>query len=175
MGHLNRGAEAIADILFGDTNPSAKLPITYPLDTNGITTYDYKPIESAEYKHLYPFGHGLSYTKFEYSNLVLGSSEIVIPNSIEISVDVENIGELAGKETVLLFINDEFASVSRPVRLLRGFQKVHLNPGEKITVKFKLSQHDLSFINQFNMRIVEPGHFNVYVEELNSRFLLKTE
>jgi len=172
----NKGADAIAEIIFGDYNPNGKLPITYPLNTNGITTYDYKPLESFDtnkYENLYPFGHGLSYTKFNYSNLRLNAKEVMSPDSIQVSVNVKNIGTTSGKETVILYLNDEFASNSRPIKQLKGFKKVYLNPNQETTVTFVITNHDMSFINQYNKRIVEPGHFNVYVDHLEERFLLK--
>ena len=129
--------------------------------------------DANKYENLYPFGHGLSYTKFEYSNLKLSSKEVMSPNSVQVEVNVKNVGTKRGKETVLLYLNDEFASNSRPIKQLKGFKKVDLMQGQEITVTFVITNHDMSFVNNYNKRIVEPGHFNVYVGHLEERFLLK--
>jgi beta-glucosidase len=160
------GGEAIADIVYGDVNPSGKLPITYPRDTNGITPYDYKPIESFEqntYNPLYPFGHGLSYTTFATSGLKVDKDNIGIGENITVSVNVKNTGALTGKETVLVYINDVAASVTRPNKQLKAFKKVELAPGQTEELSFVLTPQDLSFIGVDLKRIVEPGEFKVMV------------
>jgi beta-glucosidase len=160
------GGEAIADILYGDYNPNGKLPITYPRNTNGITPYDYKPIESFEqntYNPLYPFGHGLSYTTFETSGLKIEKDKISMGKNIKVTVNVKNTGALKGKEAVLLYINDMAASVTRPNKQLKAFKKVELNPGQSESLSFTLTPHDLSFIGVDLKRIVEPGDFKVMV------------
>jgi beta-glucosidase len=160
------GGNAIADILFGDYNPNAKLPITYPKYPNGITLYDYKPIENFDtnnYDPLFPFGYGLSYTNFSYSNLKLSSDKINKSDELTVNVDVKNDGEIAGKEVVQLYLTDLYGSVTRPNKQLKGFQKVFLNPGETKTVSFKLNKDHFSFIGQDNKRIVEPGKFKVMI------------
>ncbi|MGZ5052395.1 MAG: glycoside hydrolase family 3 N-terminal domain-containing protein [Methylobacter sp.] len=160
------GGEAIADILFGDYNPNGKLPITYPRNTNGITPYDYKPIEAFEqnaYNPLYPFGHGLSYTTFSTSGLKLDKDKIGIGDNINVSVNVKNTGPVKGKETVLLYVNDVAASVTRPNKQLKAFKKIELEPGQSETVGFTLTPRDLSFIGVDMKRIVEPGDFKVMV------------
>lgn len=160
------GGEAIADILYGDYNPNGKLPISYPRNTNGITPYDYKPIESFEgntYNPLYPFGHGLSYTRFATSGLKVDKDKISMGENITITVNVENTGSLKGKEAVLVYINDVAASVTRPNKQLKAFKKVELAPGQTETLTFTLTPHDLSFIGIDLKRIVEPGEFNVMV------------
>jgi len=160
------GGEAIADILYGDYNPNGKLPITYPRNTNGITAYDYKPIESFEqntYNPLYPFGHGLSYTTFATSGLKVDKDKVGIGENINVSVNVKNTGALKGKETVLLYINDVAASVTRPNKQLKAFKKVELNPGQTESLSFTLTPRDLSFIGIDLKRIVEPGDFKVMV------------
>jgi beta-glucosidase len=160
------GGEAIADILYGDYNPNGRLPITYPRNTNGITPYDYKPIESFElnaYYPLYPFGHGLSYTTFEISGLKVEKDNIAIGDTINVTVNVKNTGALKGKETVLLYINDVAASVTRPNKQLKAFKKVELEPGQTEALSFTLTPHDLSFIGVDLKRIVEPGNFKVMV------------
>ncbi|MGR9014635.1 MAG: glycoside hydrolase family 3 N-terminal domain-containing protein [Gammaproteobacteria bacterium] len=160
------GGEAIADILYGDYNPNGKLPISYPRNTNGITPYDYKPIESFEgnsYNPLYPFGHGLSYTRFATSGLKVAKDNIRMGENITITVTVENVGSLKGKEAVLVYINDVAASVTRPNKQLKAFKKIELAPGQSETLTFTLTPHDLSFIGIDLKRIVEPGDFSVMV------------
>lgn len=160
------GGEAIADILYGDYNPNGKLPVSYPRNTNGITPYDYKPMESFEgntYNPLYPFGHGLSYTTFATSGLKAEKEKIRMGENINVTVKVKNTGALTGKETVLLYINDVAASVTRPNKQLKAFKKVELNPGQTENVSFTLTPHDLSFIGVDLKRIVEPGDFKVMV------------
>ncbi|MGZ5006341.1 MAG: glycoside hydrolase family 3 N-terminal domain-containing protein [Methylobacter sp.] len=160
------GGEAIADILYGDYNPNAKLPISYPRNTNGITPYDYKPIESFEmntYSPLYPFGHGLSYTTFETTGLKVAKDKIKIDENLNVSVNVKNTGPLKGKESVLLYINDVAASVTRPNKQLKAFKKIELNPGQSENIGFTLTPQDLSFIGVDLKRIVEPGDFKVMV------------
>jgi len=160
------GGEAIADIVYGDVNPSGKLPITYPRDTNGITPYDYKPIESFEqntYNPLYPFGHGLSYTTFAGSGLKVDKDNIGMDENITVSVKVTNTGTLTGKETVLVYINDVAASVTRPNKQLKAFKKVELAPEQTEELSFVLTPQDLSFIGVDLKRIVEPGEFKVMV------------
>lgn len=169
-----RGSEAIADILFADYNPNGRLPITYPLNPNGSTTYDHSLIDISTgniVEYLYPFGHGLSYSKFVYGRLELSSREFV--NDIRVEVDVRNEGPMDGKEVVMLYLNDEFGSVPRPLRQLKRFEKVELKVGETVRVKFLLNLYDLSFIGLDQKRIVEPGKFNVYVGDLIDSFVVK--
>jgi beta-glucosidase len=170
-----KGGEAIADIIFGDANPSGKLPVTYPRFPNGNTTYDYKPIEEFDVNYYYPqwsFGFGLSYTKFEYSNLVLDKKTINSTGSVEISVDVKNTGSIVGKEAVQLYVCDLYGSISRPNKQLKGFEKISLLPGETKTVKFLVEADDLSFIGRGNKRIVEHGEFNVMIDLLEDTFVM---
>ena len=170
------GGRAIADILFGDVNPSGKLPFTYPRSVNGYTCYDYKPLEQfAENKFnpQWPFGHGLSYTTFEYSHLTLNKHEYKMDEKIRVNVTVKNTGQRTGKETVELYICDLYGSVSRPVKQLKGFKKIQLAPNETKTVEFTLDKKSLSFIGRNNQRITEPGEFKVMIKNLEARFVLK--
>lgn len=170
-----RGSEAIADILFGEYNPSACLPITYPMNTNGYTTYDHSSIEVSLgnlYECLYPFGHGMSYSKFTYSRLLLSSQEFVTEMAIQ--VDVLNEGPFDGKHVIMLFLNDEYGSVPRPMKQLKKFKKIDLKVKEKTTVSFNIDLYDLSFIGLDLKRIVEPGSFNVYLGDLSAKFILKS-
>ena len=160
------GGAAIADIIFGDYNPNGRLPISYPRDTNDIVMYDHKPIESYEsngYKPLYPFGHGLSYTTFQTSDLKLQKDKFTLDENINITVTVKNTGLIKGKETVLLYVNDIAASVTRPSKQLKAFKKVELNPGQIENLSFILHPDDLSFIGVDLKRTVEVGDFKVMV------------
>ena len=160
------GGVAMADILFGDVNPSGKLPISYPRNTNDIVLYDHKPMESYDpnqYNPLYPFGHGLSYSHFETSNLRLDKTQIHSGEPIEVSVDVKNVGKMTGKETVLVYLNDVVASVTRPTKQLKAFAKVELTPNETQTLHFELSSEAMSFIGVDMKRRIEAGEFKVIV------------
>jgi len=170
------GGRAIADVLFGDVNPSAKLPCSYPKTPNGLMTYDHKPLEENEensYDPQFPFGFGLSYTTYSYSDLRVAHEVIGEGENQEVSVTVKNTGGLAGKEVVQLYLQDEYGSVSRPVRQLKGFRKIRLEPGESQEVSFVLTPNDMSFIGLKNTRIVEPGTFKVMIGQLERGFLLK--
>ncbi len=170
------GGRAIADIIFGDYNPDGKLPFTYPRNPNGITLYDYKPIENFDankYNPLYPFGHGLSYTTFEISGLTLDKKTVKKGEAVKATVTVKNTGNLAGKETVLMYLNDAAAQVSRPNKQLKGFEKVCLNPGESKNITFEITPHAMSFIGLENKRIIEEGEFKVIVGNMEENFVLK--
>jgi len=160
------GGGAIADILYGDYNPNGKLPISYPRHGNAVTAYDHKPSEAFEqntYNPLYPFGHGLSYTTFATSGLKVEKSRITAGENQTVTVNVGNTGERAGEETVLLYLHDVAASVTRPNKQLKAFKKIGLAPGQTKTISFTLTPEDLSFIGQDLKRIVEPGEFEVMV------------
>ena len=170
-----KGGEAIAEIIFGDANPSAKLPITYPKYPNGNTTYDYKPIEKFDVNNYDPqweFGYGLSYSKFEYKNLVLDKKVMGKDEVLQISIDIKNNSRREGKEVVQLYICDLFGSVSRPNKQLKGFEKINLLPEETKTVHFKITADDLPFIGRDNKRIIEQGEFEVIIDSFRERFTL---
>ena len=176
----NEGGTAIADILFGDVNPSGKLPFTYPRTPNGLITYDHKPFETENtsfgnmaFNPQFQFGEGLSYTTFTYSDLRLGKQTISANEELPVSVTVTNAGQRAGKEAVLVYVSDLAASISPPGKRLRRFAKIGLNPGEKKTLTFKLRSEDLSFINADDKRVTEPGEFEVKIGGLSQRFTLK--
>ncbi len=160
------GGQAIADILYGDYNPNGKLPISYPRNTNDIVLYDHKPIENFDtnsYNPLYPFGHGLSYTQFKTFGLEIDKQHYKIGESISLSINVENTGILKGKETVLVYLNDIAASVTRPNKQLKAFKKIELNPHQTEKITITLTPYDLSFINVDLKRVVEPGEFKIMV------------
>jgi beta-glucosidase len=175
-----RGGEAVADVLFGDYNPSGRLPITVPRSSGQLPMY-YNFMGSRNGHRyvdlpgtpLWEFGYGLSYTTFEFSNLTLSAKEIGTRGSVEVSADVSNTGSRAGDEVAQLYINDAVASVTRPVKELRGFQKVSLQPGEKKTVKFTLTADDLALYDQSMVRRVEPGTFNVMVGSSSQQIRLR--
>jgi beta-glucosidase len=173
----NYGGDALADILTGDVNPSGKLPITYPRYVNDLVGYIHKPSEGSgnpqggDTNPQYPFGFGLSYTNFTYSNLTLNKTSVAPAESITIAVTVTNAGSKAGKEVVQLFISDVVASVLTPdVKRLRGFDKVMLSPGESKTVEFSIPVKDLAFVQPNNKRQLEEGDFKVQVGNLHKTF-----
>lgn len=168
------GGEVTADILFGKTNPSGKLPYTYPKYPNSLITYDYKPAENrtemeGAYNYgaiqdlQYGFGHGLSYTSFEYSNLKVDKINFMPSDTLEFMVDVSNTGLRTGKESVLLFSSDLYASITPDNRRLRGFEKVELQPGETKSVKIMVKASDLAFVNLEGEWVLEEGEFKVQV------------
>jgi beta-glucosidase len=170
------GGTALANLLFGDACPSGKLSVTYPRYPNDLTLYDHKSLEEMDgnrYDPQFPFGYGLSYTTFEYSDLKLSRTTMHVRDTVRVSVTVKNNGKVAGKEVVQLYLNDKYGSVSRPVRQLKGFTKVYLQPGQETTVHFALTAVDLSFIGQMNRRIVEPGDFRVMIDKLSADFTME--
>jgi beta-glucosidase len=169
---------AVADVLFGKANPGGKLPVTFPRTVGQVPIYYSQkstgrpPSEENKYTSkyldsawtpLYPFGHGLSYTTFNISNVRLGATSIGPADTITVSVDVENTGKRAGDEVVQLYVQDVIASVTRPVQELKGFRRITLNPGERRQVEFSLTQEHLGFYNREMKWIVEPGEFRVRV------------
>ena len=173
------GGNAVADVLFGDVNPSAKLTTSFPRAVGQLPLYyNHKntgrphPAE-AEYKKftscyideinapLYPFGYGLSYTTFEYSDPVLSAAEMSHDGSVTASVNVKNIGSRDGMETVQLYIRDIYASSTRPVKELRAFRKVHVPAGESVTVDFVLDADDLAYYDHSLEWVCEPGDFDI--------------
>jgi beta-glucosidase len=169
----NEGGEAIADILFGDADPSGRLPFTYPRFPNALSTYDHKNTETKILAPQYPFGHGLGYTTFTYADLVLDKTQLGSSEVLNISVTVSNTGSRAGMEVVQLYVSDLVASIVPPVKRLRGFQKILLASGEKKTVSFQLPVRDLSFVDRDNQRVLEPGEFTVSVGGQSKRFFLR--
>jgi beta-glucosidase len=163
------GGTAAARVLFGDANPGGKLPITFPRSVGDIPAYYYhKPSANREYafgtrKPLFPFGYGLSYTTFSFDNLRVEPARIVSGGTATVSVDVTNTGTREGDEVAQLYIHQKIADVTRPVKLLKGFERVTLKPGQKKTVTFQVTPDTLSMINQDMHRVVEPGIFELMV------------
>ena len=181
---------AIADVLFGDVNPGGKLPVTFPRSVGQIPIYYNElptgrpvgPTSDAKYSSkyidspntpLFPFGFGLSYTNFNITNLRLDKTSIKPTENIKVTVDVENAGQRDGTEVVQLYIHDVAASVSRPMKELKGFQRISLKKGERRTVEFTLMPKDLSFIGSDLKPTLEDGDFDIYVGN-NSDANLKT-
>ena len=163
------GGTAVADVLFGDVSPGGKLPISFPRATGQLPVYyDRKPTSFRSYldltrEPLFPFGHGLSYTTFRLDNLKVTPERIGPAGEATVTVDVTNTGARAGDEVVQLYVRDRVASVTRPVKELRGFERVGLAPGERKTVTFKVGPAALRFTNERMERVVEPGLFDLMV------------
>ena len=164
------GGTAIAEALFGECNPGAKLPITFPQFVGQVPLYyDHKPTgRGDDYVDLsgkpqFPFGFGLSYTRFKYSNLIITPSRPDVRGTVSIAVDVANAGTRPGDEVVQLYLHDGPRSVTRPVEELKGFRRVTLNPGQKRTVTFTLGPADLAFLDEHMHSVVQPGPVDVLV------------
>ena len=164
----NYGGDALANILAGDVNPSAKMPYTYPRHEAALTTYDYRVSEeidkmegaydyNAVVSVQWPFGYGLSYTTFEYSNFQTDKSSFTAGDDLHFSIDVTNTGKYAGKEVVMLFSSDLVASLTPENRRLRAFKKVELQPGETQTVTLSVKGSDLAFVNSDGQWVLEQG------------------
>jgi len=180
----NFGGDALADILYGSVNPSGKLPYSYPLYSNSLIPYNYKPAEVqnnaqgaynyvGEVNNLYDFGFGLSYTSFEYSNLKLNSNQFSKNENIYLSVDIKNTGEIEGKEVIQVYSKDHYASLTPDIKRLRAFKKIELKPGEIKNVKFEIKVQDLGFINYQNKHVVETGTFDLMVGSLKSELIIQ--
>ena len=162
------GGEAIADVLFGDYNPSGRLPVTFYRSVEDLPPFEDYRMEGRTYRYfrgepLFRFGSGLTYTTFEYSNLRLSAKTITPGETLTISVDVQNVGERAGEEVVQLYVSDVAASVPVPIRQLQGFERIHLASGQAKTVTFALTPRQLSLIDDEGRRAIEPGEFQVAV------------
>ncbi len=168
----NYGGDALANILSGDVNPSARLPYTYPRHQAALTTYDYKVSEETDtmqgaydYNAVvsvqWPFGYGLSYTTFEYSNFQCSVKEFGADTDLVFTVDVKNTGDVAGKEVVMLYSRDMVASMVPENRRLRAYEKVEIQPGETVTVTLKIKGSDLAFVNTQGEWTLEPGDFRM--------------
>lgn len=172
----NEGGDAIAGVLFGDVNPSGKLPITYPRFTNSLNNYYRKNLENGNpddkhgYNPLYEFGYGLSYTTFSYNNLHISKPELKDNETLTITVDVKNTGQLEGKESVLLYISQLYASIAPDTKRLRAYDKISLKPGETKTVSFKITPKDLAFVNDVSKTVTEAGEFRIQLGDQTQSF-----
>lgn len=180
------GGKAVASVLFGDINPGGKLPITIPRSVGQVPIfYNYKPsgmrsniwgdYVAEKVTPLFPFGHGLSYTEFKYSNLVISGKKTKIDETIDISIILTNIGKSTGDEVVQLYIRDEYACLPRPVKELKGFARVTLQPGESRTVVFHLPVNQMAFYDEDLRLILEPGKILVMVGSSSDDIRLKDE
>lgn len=173
----NEGGPAIANIITGKVNPSGELPFTYPRYSNDLITYDHKHTERIDaangenaYNPQYPFGYGLSYTSFEYSDLKINKDVFKEDEEIKLSVKVKNTGKREGKETVQLYISDHYASITPSVKRLRAFDKIALKPKEEKTVTFTLNPSDMAFVGRNNKWITEEGMFTAKIGGLEKEF-----
>ena len=173
----NYGADALANLLSGDANFSAKMPYTYPKEINSLNTYDYKVSEEvgtmagaynydAKVSLQWPFGYGLSYTTYEYANLRVDKQQFTADDVLTVSVDVKNTGSRAGKEAVLLYSSDLVASIVPDNKRLRDFTKIALQPGETKTVTFQLPAKSLAFVGADCRWTLEEGDFTLTVGRL---------
>jgi len=178
-----RGGEAVAEVLFGDSNPSGRLAITVPRHSGQLPAYyNYKPSKAARIEDsyadmpatpLYPFGYGLSYTSYDYSNLRITPMQVHPEGNAQVSLDVKNTGSRAGEETVQLYVHETYAPVSTPVRRLRGFQRVALEPGQTKAVTFTLTPEDLQLLDLDLHWVVVPGDFEIMVGRSSQDIPLK--
>lgn len=162
-----QGGNAVADVLFGDYNPAGRLPVTYYKSIDDIPAFENYDMEGKTYRYfrqepLYPFGYGLSYTTFAYSNLSV-PEKLTAGETVKVKVTVTNTGRMEGEEVVQLYLSDEKATTPRPIRQLEGFQRISLKPGESKDVEFTLDPRQFSIINNKNRRVIEPGYFNISV------------
>ena len=178
----DEGAEAIRQIIYGEFNPEGRLPFTYPRFASSHTTYDHKHTDRLDPKFgwdavnpQYEFGHGLSYTEYTYENLRISSEAVSFGDVLKVEVDVTNVGDRAGAETVMLFTSDSVATITPSVKVLRQFEKIALEPNQTVTVSFDLEMSELAFVGRDNSWIVEPGDFIVRVGGLNQAFNLTGE
>jgi beta-glucosidase len=162
------GGTALADVLFGDYNPAGRLPVTFYKSVEQIPPFQDYRMEGKTYRYfrgepLYPFGYGLSYTRFKYDNLKLNSKRYTATQNVQLSVDVRNVGAREGDEVVQLYVTDEAATSPVPVRSLKGVRRVHLKPGERRRVTFTLTPRDLTMVDERGRRLLEPGEFRVSI------------
>mgnify|MGYP002135107876 FL=1 len=176
----NYGADALVSLLSGDSNFSGKLPYTYPSEINSLANYDFKKSQevstmegaydyNAKITQQWPFGYGKSYTEYKYSNLRISKTHFLKDDTLDVSVDVKNIGDKLGKESVLLYSSDLIASMTPDGRRLRGFEKVELQPGETKTVTIQLPTNDLAFVGYDGKWILEEGDFNLMIDNLTTK------
>ena len=188
----SEAGNAIADVLFGDVNPSAKLTMTFPLSVGQVPIFyshfntgrpvlnDSNHVYNSAYRDLsiypkYAFGYGLSYTKFEYSNLQMSNRKMVANERMEVSVNISNTGKYDGEEIVQLYLRDKVGSISRPIKELKDFKKKYLKVGETKTIKFVIDKEKLSFYNQQIQWVAEAGNFDLMIGAASNDIRLKGE
>jgi len=175
-------AEAISDVLLGDYNPSGRLPFSYPRSMGEMVLYDRKPTEEIReifnsdmtmngYNPLFPFGWGLSYTRFEYGDLTLSADKLGAAQQLTVHITVKNTGSRDGKHTVELYTREHYASITPNMRRLRAFKKIFLKAGESTTVDFVLNRSDLAFVNAQLRTVTEPGAFDVMIGDKKATFM----
>jgi len=162
------GGQAVADVIFGDYNPAGRLPVTFYKSVNDLPPFEDYNMEGRTYRYfrgqpLYPFGHGLSYTRFSYSGLAIEPARIQPGDSVKLTVQVENTGKISGDEVVQVYLTDKEAAFPVPIRALKGFKRISLEPGEKKNLSFFLAPRDMSVIDNNGRRVIEPGKFVVTV------------
>jgi beta-glucosidase len=161
------GGSAIADVLFGDYNPAGRLPVTFYKSVSDLPPFEDYTMQGRTYRYfkgepLYPFGYGLSYTKFAYSNFKL-KDKIKTGENVQVSVDVQNTGKLPGEEVVQLYVSNQKSSVPVPIRTLKGINRITLKPNEKKTVSFTLTPRQLSVVLESGKRVAQHGEFLISV------------
>jgi beta-glucosidase len=172
------GGTALADVLFGDYNPGGRLPVTFYQSENQIPPFEDYTMKGKTYRYfegepLYPFGYGLSYTRFTYRNLQV-PSEVRAGSNLKVAVEVENVGDRAGDEVIQLYLRHVDAPVPVPIRSLEGFRRVTLRPGERRRVEFTLTERQLSMVNAQSHRAVEPGMIEIAVGGLQPGYQAPT-
>jgi beta-glucosidase len=162
------GGSALADVLFGDVSPAGRLPITFPRSMDDVPYFGSYAMKGRTYRYaektpLYPFGYGLSYTKFAYRDVAVSSARVRAGDGVTVSATVENIGEVESDEVVQLYLKDLEASCTVPLHDLRGFARIRLGPGEAQTITFDLTARDLALVNDAGKRVLEPGRFRATI------------
>ena len=176
----DEGGYAVADMLLGKVSPSGKLPITFPIHESQLPlTYNHMPTGRGDDYYnltgqpLFPFGYGLSYTTFEYSDLTISKDTLTTKGVVKVEFTLKNTGKFEGAEVVQLYVKDLIASVSQPVISLKGFQKISLKPGESKKVTFTITPKDLQILNAQNKWVVEPGDFRIMIGSSSKDLRLK--
>ena len=172
------GGTAIADVLFGDYNPSGRLPVTFYKSVDQLPPFTDYSMQGRTYRYfkgepLYPFGFGLSYTSFAYSNPRFDAKSVKAGEPVKVTVDVKNVGDRAGDEVVQLYLTDVAASAPVPIRTLIGFDRISLRPGEKRTVTFTITPQQMSLIDDGGKRLIEPGDFEISIGRLRAKFTVR--
>ena len=177
----NEGGDAFASVIFGEYNPGGKLPVTYPRYPNDLMNYDHKYSERADhhygnnmgYNPQYPFGYGLSYSDFTYSNLVLSEDTLTKNDTLRISVNIRNTGSYGGYEVVRLYTRDMYANLTPSFRKLKAFKKIFIIAGQQKTINFTIGIPDLMYMGKDNKWTTEEGDFELHVNDLSAKFYLK--